>query len=578
MLSIMRKYLKPYTLLVLIVVALVSVQVITDLYLPTLNADIINNGIAKGNTDYIWQKGLIMLAYAALIGACALSASYFASRSSMAFGRDLRSAVFKKVMSFSQQDIDKFSTPSLITRTGNDVQQIQMAAFFIQRIVLMAPIQMVGGIILALRQDVELSWTLVVALPLMLAIVGVVLFFSLPLFMQSQTKLDRLSQVMREKLAGVRVIRAFVRTDYEKRRFDGANADQANLQRKINRIMSTMMPLMNVIFNMTMLSILYFGARRMDSAANPLELGNLTAFLSYAMQIMFSVLMAVMMFVMLPRAAASATRIKAVLDTEPSITDAPGPVSPKLDMSQGIRFDSVSFRYPGAEADVLTGIGFTALPGQTVAVIGPTGSGKSTLAALIPRFYDATGGDIYVGGVKLRDIPLSDLRGRIGLVPQKAFLFTGSVFDNLRYGSEDASDDELWAALDAAQASDFVREMPDGGKSPITQGGSNVSGGQRQRLAIARALVGSRDILVFDDSFSALDFKTDALLREALRPILKTRCALIVAQRVSTIMDADLIIVLDEGKTVGMGTHRELMESCGTYREIVISQMGRDAV
>ena len=578
MLSIMKKYMKPYTLLLLIVVALVSVQVITDLYLPTLNADIINNGIAKGNTDYIWQKGLIMLAYAVLIGACALSASYFAARGSMAFGRDLRSAVFKKVMSFSQQDIDKFSTPSLITRTGNDVQQVQMAAFFIQRIMLMAPIQMVGGIILALRQDVELSWTLVVALPLMLAIVGVVLFFSLPLFMQSQTKLDRLSQVMREKLAGVRVIRAFVRTGYEKKRFDEANADQANLQRKINRIMSTMMPFMNVIFNMTMLSILYFGARRMDSASNPLEMGNLTAFLSYAMQIMFSVLMAVMMFVMLPRAAASATRIKAVLDTQPSITDAPGLTSPRLDMAKGIRFDGVSFRYPGAEADVLSGISFTALPGQTVAVIGPTGSGKSTLAALIPRFYDTTGGDIYIGGVKLRDIPLSDLRSRIGLVPQKAFLFTGSVFDNLRYGSEDAADDELWAALDAAQASDFVREMPEGENSLITQGGSNVSGGQRQRLAIARALVGSRDILVFDDSFSALDFKTDALLREALRPILKTRCALIVAQRVSTIMDADLIIVLDEGEISGMGRHGELMKSCATYREIVVSQLGRDAV
>ncbi len=575
MTRLLRRYLWPYRTQLLIVLFLVAVQALSNLYLPSLNADIINNGVSKGDTAYIIRVGTYMLLVTFLLGVCSIVAVYFGSKVAMSFGRDVRSAVFRKVMSFSQKETNVFGTPSLITRNTNDVQQVQMVLVMAFNIMIMAPIMMVGGIIMALRQDVPLSGILVVVIPLVIVMIASVALRALPMFRSMQKKTDRINQVMRETLSGIRVIRAFVRTGYEERRFEDANSDLTNTQLRVNRLFAIMIPFLFGIMNLTTVAVVWFGGLRIDSGG--MEIGNLSAFLQYVMLILFSVMMAAMIFVMVPRAAAAAERIQQVLDTEASIVESTTPTP--LSVPHGVvEFSDVEFRYPGAEDAVLCGISFTARPGQTTAIIGGTGSGKSTLVNLIPRFYDATSGSVRVDGIDVRELRQEDLWSLIGVVPQKAFLFSGSVASNLRYGDESADDDALWRALSTAQASDFVREMTDGLESQIDQGGTNVSGGQRQRLAIARAIVKRPKVFIFDDSFSALDFKTDQLLRAALHRDTADATVIIVAQRVGTIMHADQIIVLDSGSVVGIGTHDELMKSCETYREIVFSQLTQEEV
>lgn len=560
---------------------LLLTQALLDLYLPTLNREIINNGImpnpvtGQSNVPYIWRTGGFMLLTATVSMACAIAASWFASRTAMAAGRDIRTRLFAHVQSFSRQEMDRFGTPSLITRTTNDVQQVQIAVMMMLRMMVTAPLMAVGGVVMALRQDVTLSSIIAVIVPVMALFVALLASRFLPMMGLQQKKLDRLTQVMREKLSGVRVIRAFVREDYEEARFDTANREHADVNLKIGRLMAYMMPAMTILFNTSMAAVLWFGAHRID--AGLMDMGRLMAFLTYLMQILMSVMIAVMMFILLPRAAASAGRINEVLGLAPSIREPePGAARDLGNFGQApalIRFDHVSFRYPGAEADVLTDICFDAAPGQVVAVVGSTGSGKSTLVNLIPRFFDVTEGAVLLGGTDIRSLPLHTLRAQIGFIPQKAFLFTGTVASNLRCGREEADDEALWEALAIAQARDFVAAMPNGLVAPIEQGGANVSGGQRQRLAIARALVKQPALYVFDDSFSALDLKTDAALRAALRRSLSNAVIFIVAQRISTIQRADLILVLDEGRMAGRGTHEELLRTCEVYREIARSQL-----
>ena len=575
MTTLLPRYLRPYRTQLLIVLVLVAVQALSNLYLPSLNADIINNGVSKGDTGYIIRVGTYMLLVTFLLGVCSIVAVYFGSKVAMSFGRDVRSAVFRKVMSFSQQETNVFGTPSLITRNTNDVQQVQMVLVMAFNIMIMAPIMMIGGIIMALREDVPLSGILVVVIPLVIVVIATVALRALPMFRSMQKKTDRINQVMREALSGIRVIRAFVRTDYEERRFDDANNDLTNTQLRVNRLFAVMIPFLFGIMNLTTVAVVWFGGLRIDSGG--MQIGNLSAFLQYVMLILFSVMMAAMIFVMVPRAAAAAERIEQVLDTEASIVESVTPTP--LTASRGVvEFSDVEFRYPGAEDAVLCGISFTAKPGQTTAIIGGTGSGKSTLINLIPRFYDATSGSVRVDGIDVRDLRQEDLWSLIGVVPQKAFLFNGSVASNLRYGDESADDEALWRALTTAQATDFVKEMADGLEAQIDQGGANVSGGQRQRLAIARAIVKRPKVYIFDDSFSALDFRTDQLLRAALHRDTADATVIIVAQRVGTIMHADQIVVLDSGSIVGIGTHDQLMESCETYREIVFSQLTREEV
>jgi ATP-binding cassette subfamily B multidrug efflux pump len=575
MYRLLKTYLRPYWKQITFIVGLLLVQAIANLYLPNLNADIINNGVSKGDTAHILSVGGFMLGVTLLLGVAAIIAVYWSSKTAMAFGRDVRGALFRKVQTFSQQEVNLFGAPSLITRNTNDVQQVQMVLFFMLNMMILAPITAVGGIIMALREDVPLSGVLVFILPFMAAVIGMLMVRALPLFKAMQVKIDRVNKVMREKLSGIRVIRAFVRTDYETERFDAANRDLTATALKVNRILALMMPSLTVILNLSMVAIMWFGGMRIDSGAMPI--GNLTAFLTYVMQILFSVMMATVMFVMVPRAAVSADRIQEVLDTAPSVNDPATPIS--TGAAKGfLEFKNVAFQYPGAQDPVLCDISFTANPGEVTAVIGSTGSGKSTLINLIPRLYDVTSGSITVDGVDIRDLDRDDLWHRIGFIPQRAFLFSGTVASNLRYGDRDATDEELWHALDVAQAKKFVSEMPEGLEAPIAQGGTNVSGGQRQRLAIARALVKMPEVYVFDDSFSALDFKTDSMLRAALRKEITHATTLIVAQRVSTIMHADRIIVLDLGRIVGIGTHAELLETCPTYGEIVYSQLTEEEV
>jgi len=573
------QYLKPYQKQLFLVMALLLVQAIANLYLPDLNADIINNGIARGDTEYILKTGGFMLLVTLLLAACSVVSVYWGSKTAMSFGRDLRSDVFRKVQSFSQAEVDQFGTPSLITRTTNDVQQVQMAVLITLNVMISAPVMCIGGIIMALRQDVPLSISIIIIVPVMAVVIGVIMRRALPLFKSMQVKIDRLNQVVREKLAGVRVIRAFVKTDYEEARFDEANLDLTTTALKINRMVAITMPLLMLIVNISMAAIMWFGAHRIDSGAMPI--GNLTAFIAYTMQILIAVMMATVMFIMIPRASASAERILEVLETEPSISAPKAPVALNpgtADSDASVEFRDVEFTYPGAETPVLRGISFIAYPGETTAIVGGTGCGKSTLINLIPRFYDVTGGSLLIDGVDIREIPEEDLRNKIGFVPQKAFLFSGTIASNLRYGKRDATDDELWHALRIAQAADFVAEMPGQLEAPVSQGGTNFSGGQKQRLAIARALVKRPKIYVFDDSFSALDFKTDAALRAALNDEVDDAIVFIVAQRVSTIMNAERIIVLDKGEIVGMGTHEELMKLCSVYREIVLSQLSEEEV
>ena len=569
------RYLKPYWKQVVLVSTLVLIQAIANLYLPDLNANIINDGVAKGDTAFILSEGGIMLAVTLVLGVVSIISVYWGSRTAMAFGRDLRHAVFHKVQSFSLAELNTFGAPSLITRTTNDVQQVQMLTVMGLNVMIMAPFMAIGGIIMAVRQDAPLSLLIVVVIPVLAVFLGVVMRNAMPLFRSMQGRIDRVNQVMREKLAGIRVIRAFVRSDYEERRFDGANLELSETMLGVGRLFAMVMPAVMAIFNLTLVATMWFGGLRIDSGAMPI--GNLTAFLTYISQILMSVMMASLMFIMVPRAQASADRINEVLDTEPKITDPAEPVVP-AETRGVVEFRDVEFRYPGAEDAVLCGISFTAEPGQTTAIVGSTGSGKSTLINLIPRFYDVTGGTLLVDGTDVREMSQAELWSRVGFIPQKAFLFSGTVASNLRYGSEDATDDELWHALEVAQGRAFVSAMEDGLESPITQGGTNVSGGQRQRLAIARALVKRPEVYVFDDSFSALDFKTDAALRTALAHDTAEATVIIVAQRVSTIMHADRIVVLDEGTITGIGTHDELMTTCETYREIVRSQLTEEEV
>jgi len=575
LLRLLGTSLRPYAGYVALVVLLLLIQSIANLYLPNLNADIINNGVIKGDIGYIWRIGAIMLALAVLVGILAIVAVYFASRASMGFGRDVRRAVFERVQRFSATEMNRFGTPSLITRNTNDVQQVQLFVQMALTIFVTAPIMLVGGIILAVREDVTLSAILIVILPLMVAVFAVLMYFAIPLFQSMQVKIDRITQVLREQITGVRVIRAFNRTPYERDRFEVANADLTRTALRVNRIFALALPSLLAIMNVSSVAVVWFGGHLIDSGQMPV--GNLIAFLAYILQIMFAVMMALMMVIFLPRAVASAARLEAVLQTQPSITDPEHPVEPAR-MTGAVAFRDVTFGYPGGEKPVLHGLSFALRPGVTTAIIGGTGSGKTTLLNLIPRFFDVTAGTVLVNDVDVRQQPLETLWSSIGLVPQTAYLFRGTIAENLRFGQDEATDAELWHALEVAQAADFVAALPEKLEAPVDQGGTNLSGGQRQRMAIARALVRRPPLYLFDDCFSALDAGTDARLRSALKAEARDAAVVIVAQRVSTILSADQIIVLDAGRIVGVGTHQELMSTTEAYREIVASQLGEEAV
>jgi len=574
LIRLLRSNLAPYRRQVAIVTALLLLQSVANLYLPNLNADIINNGVAKGDTDYIWRTGAVMLGLTLLLGLFAIVAVYYASETSMSVGRDVRAAVFERVQSFSAREMNRFGTASLITRNTNDVQQVQLFLQIALTILVRAPIMAIGGIVMALREDATLSWLLVVIVPLMAGVIGVLLLMAVPLFRQVQVKIDRITQVLREQITGVRVVRAFIRVGSERARFETANADLTATSLRVNRIFAVAFPALLVIMNLSTVAILWFGAGLVDRGDMPI--GNLTAFLQYIMQILFAVMTAVFMVILIPRAEASAQRIAQVLDTNSSITEPLRPIAPER-VRGLVAFADVTFAYPHGERPVLHGLTFEARPGRTTAIIGGTGSGKSTVVNLVTRAFDVTSGAVLVDGVDVREQALEGLWGRIGLVPQTAYLFKGTVAQNLRFGNENASDAQLWHALEVAQARDFVAAMPGQLEAPIDQGGTNVSGGQRQRLAIARAITKRPAIYLFDDCFSALDAGTDARLRMALRGETGDASVLIVAQRVSTILHADHIVVLDEGRVVGSGTHDELMRSSAEYREIVESQLGAAA-
>jgi len=567
------RFLKPYSLVLTAVVILVFIQSITNLYLPNLNSDIVDTGVVRGDTAYIWRTGGWMLLVAAGSAIAAVVAAYLSSLVAAGFGRDLRSRVFSRVESFSLHEFDKIGTATLITRTTNDITQVQMVLLIMLRMMIGAPIMAAGGIIMAISKDAELSLVLVVVLPLLVGLITFVAGKGIPIFKALQVKLDRLNLVLRENLTGIRVIRAFDRVDHERRRFQEANRDLTQTAIRVNQLMAVMMPTMMLVMNFTMVAIVWFGGVRIEGGH--MQVGDMMAFIQYAMQIMWSMVMMSMMFIMIPRAEASAVRINEVLETVPEISD-PAHPSPASGRHGHVEFQDVTFSYPGAEQPALSHISFRADPGQVTAIIGGTGSGKSTLISLIPRFYDVGQGKVLVDGTDVRDMTQEALRARIGFVPQKAILFTGSIADNIRHGKEDASSEEVRQAAVTAQAAEFIAGMKDGFDSPIEQGGSNVSGGQKQRLSIARALIRRPEVYVFDDSFSALDFKTDARLRAALRKETAEATVIIVAQRVSTVMDADQIVVLDDGRIAGIGNHKDLMNTCAVYREIVSSQLSEE--
>jgi len=575
LIRLLRRHLRPYRRVLAWVVALQLVGTMAALYLPSLNASIIDEGVAKGDTDFIWRTGGVMLAVSLLQIVCAIAATYLGARTAMGFGRDVRGALFDRVLRFSARELNSFGAPSLITRNTNDVQQVQMLVLLSTTMFVAAPITMVGGIVMALREDVGLSWLVVVAVPLLALSIWLVVRKMGPLFRVMQTRIDTLNRVLREQITGIRVVRAFVREPYETERFSAANADLTSTATSVGRLMASIFPIVMFILNISSVAVLWFGAQRVDSGQ--MQIGSLTAFLSYLVQILMSVMMATFLLMIAPRAMVCAERISEVLETESSVVTAAHPVT-TLPGTSEVAFVGAEFTYPGAEAPVLRDVTFTARPGQTTAIIGSTGAGKSTLVSLIPRLIDVTAGSITVDGVEVRELDPDLLWSRIGLVPQKPFLFSGTVASNLRYGKPDASDEELWHALRVAQAEDFVRAMPGQLEATIAQGGTNVSGGQRQRLSIARALVKRPEVYVFDDSFSALDVTTDARLRAALARETASACVIIVGQRVATIREADQIIVLEHGEVVGTGTHEELLETCPTYAEIVSSQLSAEEV
>jgi ATP-binding cassette subfamily B protein len=570
------RYLKPYWIPVAAVMAVVFLQCMSDLYLPTLMSDIVNKGITNGDISFITQTGGLMLLVALGGSICAVIASYLSSHSAMGMGALLRDDIFAHVSEFSLHEFDKIGTPSLVTRTTNDVTQVQMVVLLMMRMMVSAPIMMIGGIIMAVSKDPGLSWVIVAVIPVLASVIVVVAVKGFPLFKSIQKKIDKINLVLREGLTGIRVIRAFNRVEDENRRFDAANLDLMKVSIQVNRLFAILIPVMMFVMNMTTIAVIWFGSIRVDRGTS--NVGNMMAFLQYAMQILFSLLMASFMFIMLPRAQASAIRINEVLDTVPEIFDPTASRKPEEARKGYIEFRNVSFHYHGAELPAINDVSFSARPGEVTAIIGSTGSGKSTLINLIPRFYDVNAGSIFIDGVDVRDMSQAELRSRIGLVPQKAVLFSGTVAENIRYGHETASDADVAEAAETAQATEFIYEMKEGFDSILAQGGTNVSGGQKQRLSIARALVRKPEIYLFDDSFSALDFKTDARLRAALRAKTAEATVLIVGQRVATVMDADRIIVLDEGKIVGMGTHRELYATCEVYKEIVASQLSEEEI
>jgi ATP-binding cassette, subfamily B, multidrug efflux pump len=573
LIQLLRTSLRPYKRLLWAVVALQTIQTIASLYLPSLNADIIDKGIAEGNTSYILHTGMVMLGITLLQVVCAIGAVYFGAKTAMSFGRDVRARIFHRVGAFSSREVGKFGAPSLITRTTNDVQQVQVLVLLTCTLLVAAPITGVGGIIMALHEDRGLAWLVVVAVPVLAIAIGAIVSQMVPQFRLMQKRIDMLNRILREQIAGIRVVRAFVREPMETERFARANRDVTDTARRVGRLQAFMFPIVMLVLNVSSVAVLWFGGHRVDSGA--MQIGALTAFLTYLVQILFAVMMATFMVVMVPRAAVCAERIQEVLDTESSVVLPPVPV-PDPPRTGRLELRDVEFTYPGAESCVLQHISFVAEPGRTTAIIGSTGAGKSTLVNLIPRLMDATGGQVLVDGIDVRQLAPEVLWSRVGLVPQRPYLFTGTVASNLRYGNPVATDAELWEALDIAQARSFVEAMPEGLEAAIAQGGTNVSGGQRQRLAIARALVRQPSIYLFDDAFSALDLATDRRLRAALAPVVREATVLIVAQRVSTIVDADQIIVLEDGQIVGRGRHEELLESSPTYAEIVESQLSAE--
>ncbi|MFJ9536737.1 ABC transporter ATP-binding protein [Streptomyces sp. NPDC101225] len=570
LIRLLRTYLRPYKKPIALLVLLQFLQTCATLYLPTLNAHIIDNGVVKGDTGYILSFGALMIGISLAQVVCNIGAVYFGARTAAALGRDVRAAVFDRVQSFSSREVGHFGAPSLITRTTNDVQQVQMLALMTFTLMVSAPIMCVGGIVLALGLDVPLSAVLVAVVPTLGICVTLIVRRLRPLFRSMQTRLDTVNRVLREQITGNRVIRAFVRDEYEKDRFRKSNADLTEMSLKTGNMLALMFPIVMTVVNLSSIAVVWFGAHRIDSGG--MQIGDLTAFLAYLMQIVMSVMMATFMFMMVPRAEVCAERIQEVLGTSSSVVPPVAPVT-ELRRHGHLEVRGAGFRYPGAEEPVLRAIDLVARPGEVTAVIGSTGSGKSTLLGLVPRLFDATDGEVLVDGTDVASLEPKLLARTVGLVPQKPYLFAGTVATNLRYGNPDATDEELWHALEVAQAKDFVSRLEGGLDAPVAQGGTNVSGGQRQRLAIARTLVQRPEIYLFDDSFSALDYATDAALRAALAEETAEATVVIVAQRVATIRDADRIVVLDEGRVVGTGRHHELMADNETYREIVLSQL-----
>jgi len=569
------RFIKPYKASVAVVLVLMFFQSISQLYLPTLMADIVDTGIVNGDIDYMIRVGGLMLLVAAGGMVCMIAASYLSSIIASGFGKILRNRVFSKVESFSLHEFDKIGTASLITRTTNDITQVQQVLIMILRMMISAPMMAIGGIIMAVSKDAKLSLILVVVVPILAAVIIIIAKKSVPLFKAIQVKLDKLNLVLRESLTGIRVIRAFNRIDHEKIRFREANRDLTDISIRVNKIMALLMPTMMLMMNFTTIAIIWFGGIRINDGS--MQVGDMMAFIQYAMQIMFSLIMVSMMFVMIPRAQASAVRINEVLNTDEEIRN-PENIKVISEEKGFVEFRNVSFRYPGAEQPAISNITFSSKPGEITAIIGGTGSGKSTMISLIPRFYDVESGSVLIDGIDVREMSQETLRAKIGLVPQKPVLFTGTIAENIRYGKEDATDEEIEHAAEIAQAAEFITEMKDGFDSIIAQGGKNISGGQKQRLSIARALVRKPEIYIFDDSFSALDFKTDARLRAALKKETTGATVLVIGQRVSTVIEADRIIVLDQGEIAGIGTHKELINTCEVYREIVSSQLSEEEI